>query len=237
VRVCRIGFLAIALCLCPGVARTATISLSNEYLRSWNGVIVHQPGASFSSFIVNQSVVNAGPEAALAHDLGFARVDAVTNALSLHPESAVDARNIASFGYDYAIAEASTNYEADLQISGGTGTVQVLVTLSELVNTFTNEPGFALTSLRTVRIDGPESGYGFVPGAPVLLDLEYDALYRVQMSLTAYSRATSGRRTSHSRDLVMTLIVVPEPATAGLLAAGLALIGVIGSADSGRRKR
>jgi hypothetical protein len=212
----------------PAVARATTIELSNPLFRSWNGVIVHQPGAGFSSFLVNQEVTGTGPELQLTHDLGFARADALTQTLSLHPSSAVDARGIDALGYDYAIAEASTWYEADLMLSEGTGVVDLRVDFAHTVIQSTDEPGSAFSTVNTIRVLD-ESGFPIF-GAngfdAVIWQLEHGTRYRLQASLTAYSRATLGHQTSHQRDLELTLTIVPEPASGGLLALGLAWIAL-----------
>jgi len=212
--------------LFSGPATAGSIGLSNPYFRSWNGVIVHRPGDGFSSFLVNEGVATNGPDADLSTDLGFATVAALSEALSLHPASAVDATEISSLGYDYVIAEATTWYEADLIIAGGSGAVEVLLEAFEDEASFTNESGFALASSRSIRIfDGASVIYGMSRAAESdLVTLEYGVTYRLQMIFSAYSRATAGHETWNSRDLALAFTIVPEPNSAALVAFGLAVL-------------
>jgi len=229
----------LALSLLPALAAGSTIQFSNTYLRSWNGIIVHEPGAGSSSFLVNDEVESAGPDATLATNLGFAAADARSLPFSLHPSSRVDATNIGAIGYDYAIAEATTWFEVDLTITGGSGPVDVVVETSFQEVSTTDEPGFALAGLRTLRISG-DTGIVYSGNAATgseILSLEHDLTYRIQMIFAAYSRATLGHQTSNERDIELAIHLVPEPGTGLLLAFGLCGLHVRGRRGSGSRSR
>ena len=220
---------AFGVLLAPGSGQASWIELSNLYLRSWNGVIVHRPGDGFSSFVVIGAVTNAGPEAVFTNDLGYASVDARSLPLSLDARSAVDAVGIDALGYDYAIAEASTWFEADLTLRDGVGPVELSVATLLSESSLTNEPGFAFSSTTHITIVGDAgSSLEFFANdsAAAILELEYDAVYRIEMRMTAYSRATLGHQTTHERSLDMTLEIIPEPATGALMALGLAVLGL-----------
>jgi hypothetical protein len=218
----------VLIALFPNSSKAASVGLTNPYFRSWNGVLVGTPEDDFSTFIESGSVTSGGTSASRAADVGFATVDAHSERLVLHAAASVDADGIDSLGYDKVIAEATTRYEADLVLTGGSGFIELIVSSSHTETSFSNEPGFSYTGTGSIRI---HDGSGYIFGMSARTEsagvvLAYGVTYRFDMSLTASTRASPGNQTSVTRDIVVSLDPVPEPSTGTLMILGLAMLSL-----------
>ena len=113
--------IAIFLLLQPLSVSAATIAFSNHYYRSWNTVIYHEIGSPTSSSALTSSNTGTVGPVVESNSISYASAYASSDFLSLIASSNVNSKTIDQLGYDYAIAEATTRFEADMVISGGAG--------------------------------------------------------------------------------------------------------------------
>jgi hypothetical protein len=220
-------FLLAVLCLLGmvGGASAASFVWEDESVRVWNGIIVHERGASRSSFVVNEYRVTDGAEAELARSLEFATADAWLRPLGFSVSSSVDATDIDLLGYDKAIAEASAYYEAEMTLFGGSGNVRIQIEARQDERVASSDPSHSYSGLRNIRVREGSTLVGWLrpTDESVVVTLEYGTTYRFDVAFTAYSRAAAGYTTSTGRDLAVSLSVVPEPGGTVLLLLGLAI--------------
>lgn len=234
-----------ATCTCLAVvsfnSNAATITLSDLYYRSWNGIIEHQEGAGTSNSIVSTGQTDSIGPVIVSNNTSYASAYGSSDYLSLSASSSVDGSDIGLLGLDYAIAEATTWFEADLVVSGGTG--NALLNIDAFYNeTLTSNPTAFLHGEQRIRIFDATNDLVLaylrgVSNENELIDilLDFDATYRLQMTSTAYTKVDAGYFASSQRDFSATISAVsavPVPAAVWLFGSGL--IGLIGLA---RRKR
>ncbi len=213
----------------------ATIDFSNQYYRSWNTVIYHEVGSSTSTrAILSSNTGSVGPVIE-SNSISYGSAYASSDYLSLYATSSVDGSTIDQLGYDYAIAEATTRFEADLVISGGTG--KALLDIDAFYNqTQIFNPTSYLHGEQRIRIFDSTGDLvlAYLRGVNdyVLNDdllLNFDDTYRFSMSSTAYTKSGAGYFASNQRDFSATISAasaVPVPASLWLFLSGI--IGFIG---------
>jgi hypothetical protein len=213
-------------------ADALSISESNVYRYTWNGVIHHEVGAASSYFVVNDYGGDAN-----STDLNYALASNSASLFSLTANSYVDGTQIGPLGLDYAIAEASTRYDADIVFEGGTGSFYVLLaTIVETDHWSTGDESWI--GLESWGIGGIATDPLAVvqhPDGSRTYNLEYGVPYRFRSHISAYSRAELGYQTERRRTLTTYVTVVPEPSTGALVACGL--LALAGSSRSRASRR
>ena len=91
--------------LMPVVASSATITLTDLYYRSWNGILTHEVGASTSSYQVFSSNTGTTGPVVETNSTSYASAYSSSDHLNLYASSSVDSTNIDQLGFDYAIAD------------------------------------------------------------------------------------------------------------------------------------
>lgn len=219
----------ITLLLVSFTTNAAIINLSNNYYRSWNTVIYHEIGSSTSTrAILSSNTGSVGPVIE-TNSTSYGAAYANSDNLSLYASSSVDGSTIDQLGYDYAIAEATTRFEADLVISDGFG--KAILNIDAIYNqTQVFNPTAYLSGEQRIRIFD-ETGdlvLAYLRGVnDYVLDdviLNFGDTYRFTMSSTAYTKVDAGYFASNQRDFSATITAVsavPLPTAFWLFLSGL----------------
>ncbi len=211
------------------VVTAATVTLSDYYYRSWNGIIDHHEGASTSNFVVNTAQTGSVGPLVVSNSTSYASAYGSSDYLNLVVSSNVDGSTINELGLDYAIAEGTAWFEADLVITGGTG--NALLDIDALYNeASTSNPNTYITGEQRIRIydDTNSLVFAYLNGVSNITALDnillnYDDTYRFQMTSTAYSKADVGFLASNQREFTASMTAVsavPIPGALFLLFSG-----------------
>lgn len=215
--------------LCSLSASGASVSFTDHYLRSWNGIISHTVGEPYSNFEVYTSNTGSSGPIIESNSTSYASAYGSSDILSLSGTSQVDATNISALGFDYAVAEATMRYEATMNVSSESGFVDVSF------DVFFNKEESADVGASTygeqrLRIfeDG-ELIVAYLHGLSSLSSLQdirlsSDKSYEIHLSSTAHTKADAGFYALNSRDFsasVSSVSEVPIPASLYLFSSSL----------------